>query len=120
MNETELRKLFPQASESFIRKNLSGAVGGLQAPISKPTTPSPLASRPCQRKASEVRVVICVTIIACLRRAYDSDNLVGSGKATRDAIAESLTIDDADPRVEWRYEQIQCRNEGTLVLIQSL
>jgi hypothetical protein len=35
----------------------------------------------------------------------DGDNLAGSFKATRDAVAEWLEVDDADPRVTWAYAQ---------------
>ncbi len=35
----------------------------------------------------------------------DSDNMVGSMKHVRDAIAGVLGIDDKDPRVEWRVNQ---------------
>jgi hypothetical protein len=38
-------------------------------------------------------------------RSLDSDNLAASFKAGRDQIAEWLGIDDADPRVEWKYQQ---------------
>ncbi len=37
----------------------------------------------------------------------DSDNMVGSMKHVRDAIAGVLGIDDKDARVEWRVNQ--CR-----------
>ena len=35
----------------------------------------------------------------------DFDNLVSSAKACRDGIADALGVDDADPRIEWRYQQ---------------
>lgn len=35
----------------------------------------------------------------------DDDNLAGSLKAVRDAIAEWLGLDDRDPRVAWKYAQ---------------
>lgn len=38
-------------------------------------------------------------------KALDSDNLYGSFKATRDAIADWLGIDDRDPRVTYLCEQ---------------
>jgi len=38
-------------------------------------------------------------------RALDDDNLRGALKAVRDAVAEALGIDDADPRVRWQYGQ---------------
>jgi hypothetical protein len=35
----------------------------------------------------------------------DSDNLQASFKNCRDAVADRMDIDDADPRVTWRYAQ---------------
>lgn len=46
-----------------------------------------------------------VTITRVGKRMLDSDNLVASAKFLRDAVADRLGVDDADPRVEWRYEQ---------------
>jgi hypothetical protein len=42
----------------------------------------------------------------------DSDNLAGSFKATRDAVAEWLGVDDADPRVTWAYTQGRSSAKG--------
>lgn len=38
-------------------------------------------------------------------RGLDSDNLQGSAKHVRDAIAEILGVDDRDERVRWTVEQ---------------
>ena len=38
-------------------------------------------------------------------RALDDDNAVCSAKATRDAVAQWLALDDRDPRVMWVVEQ---------------
>jgi hypothetical protein len=35
----------------------------------------------------------------------DSDNLSGSQKGVRDAVAQWLGLDDADPQVKWLYAQ---------------
>lgn len=37
----------------------------------------------------------------------EGDNLEGSLKAVRDEVARLLGLDDADPRVTWRYEQLE-------------
>lgn len=42
-------------------------------------------------------------------RAFDDDNLRGAFKAVRDAVAEFWHMDDADPRIEWRYVQAKGR-----------
>lgn len=46
-----------------------------------------------------------VTLTRIGPRTLDDDNLRGAMKATRDGVADRLGIDDADPRVEWRYGQ---------------
>ena len=46
-----------------------------------------------------------VTITRISPRTLDSDNLAGSQKHIRDGLADQLQINDADPRVEWRYAQ---------------
>ncbi len=49
----------------------------------------------------------CVVTITrrSLGRALDDDNAVSSAKATRDAVAEWLGVDDRDPRVTWVVAQ---------------
>ena len=49
-------------------------------------------------------LVVTLTRIAP-SNGLDSDNMVGSQKHVRDAIAKVLGIDDGDPRVEYRVEQ---------------
>lgn len=39
------------------------------------------------------------------KRTLDTDNLAAGFKAVRDEIAVWLGADDADPRIEWRYQQ---------------
>ena len=67
-----------------------------------------------------------VTITRHGRRLMDGDNLQAACKALRDGIADRLAVDDADPRVVWRYEQnvqpeysvtvhIQVRNDAAKV-----
>jgi hypothetical protein len=48
--------------------------------------------------------LIC-TLTRVSPRALDSDNLAFAFKAVRDEVAAYFGVDDADPRVEWRYEQ---------------
>lgn len=45
-----------------------------------------------------------VTFTHC-GQAMDDDNLSGAFKGLRDAVAEWAGVDDADPRLVWRYEQ---------------
>lgn len=46
-----------------------------------------------------------VTITRRSPGTLDDDNAVSSAKATRDAVAAWLAVDDRDPRVTWRVEQ---------------
>lgn len=48
-------------------------------------------------------LVVCCTRIA--PRALDDDNAAGAVKASRDAVAEWLGVDDRNPRVTWRVDQ---------------
>ena len=48
--------------------------------------------------------VVTLTRIAP-RRLDVHDNLAGGFRSCVDAIADWLGVDDADPRVSWRYEQ---------------
>lgn len=50
---------------------------------------------------SELRI----TLIRQGMRTLDTDNLAGSGKHVRDAIAKHIGIDDGSPLLEWCYEQ---------------
>ena len=46
-----------------------------------------------------------VEIIRCGKRFLDGDNLQNACKGLRDGIADRLGVDDADPRVQWKYSQ---------------
>lgn len=58
------------------------------------------------RAAKMPYAVPCVvTLTRIAPRTLDGDNLQAGCKAARDAVALYLAVDDADPRVEWRYGQ---------------
>lgn len=46
-----------------------------------------------------------VTLTRVGGRSLDDDNLRSALKGVRDGVADRLGVDDADPRVEWRYAQ---------------
>jgi hypothetical protein len=50
-----------------------------------------------------------VTMIRVAPRKLDGDNLQSGFKALRDGIADRLGVDDADPRVTWKYDQVRGR-----------
>lgn len=58
-----------------------------------------------KRLVEQGPLVVCLQRVA--RRSMDDDNLRGALKAVRDALAQILGIDDADPRVSWAYSQRQ-------------
>lgn len=61
-----------------------------------------------------------VTLVAVRQKRLDDDNLAGGFKALRDAIAESLGIDDGDERIEWIYrQQVGPKPHGTIVMITT-
>lgn len=70
---------------------------------------------------SEICLELCVEFCVYLRRRMDSDNLIGSLKPLRDAIAQSIGIDDGDPRIRWEYAQAQVKHtQGVSVIITVL
>jgi hypothetical protein len=86
----------------------------------KPPTIPALASSPHQHKRRQGSVAVIVTLIACVGRELDSDNLQGSLKPLRDAIAAELGLDDGDKRIRWQYGQIESRGQpGVIVKIET-
>lgn len=51
------------------------------------------------------RLPCVVTLTRVGGRSLDTDNLTSALKGVRDGVADRLGVDDADPRVEWRYAQ---------------
>lgn len=62
---------------------------------------------------------VCVTFVH-VGRAMDDDNLAGSFKGLRDAFAEWVQVDDADPRITWKYEQRKGTPAGVEIRIETL
>lgn len=75
-----------------------------------------LDQKPEVRKGPIVGVVVHVVIIRRGPKPLDDDNLAFAYKGLRDAIAWSLDVDDADPRIKWNYSQIPGKPYGTIVL----
>lgn len=64
-------------------------------------------------------------VIVCLTRhsagTLDAhDNLPSAFKHVVDELASWLGIDDADPRVQWRYEQEKCKKGQTWVSVEVI
>lgn len=81
----------------------------------------PLDNPRAQRKKGKGIVACVVTLIAVRRRESDDDNNIASLKPLRDAIADTLGIDDGDGRLRWEYGQTESRGaEGVIVKIELL
>lgn len=110
---------FRNASAAFKKLNphLFG-VGGLQASKPKPAQRSEVQTG--KLEGGQRGVVYRVTFVLHLRKPYDDDNVVSSCKQIRDAVAESLRIDDGDPRIKFQYNQIRTEgSEGVNVIIET-
>ena len=59
-----------------------------------------------------------VTITRLAPTSLDSDNLQGSAKHVRDAIAAWLGVDDRDPRVTWHVGQERQKTYGVRLALR--
>ncbi len=64
---------------------------------------------------------VVVTMTRCSVGTLDDDGAVGAMKSVRDAVAQWLGVDDADPRIEWRVEQrkVKRKEQGVLVRVEA-
>ena len=62
---------------------------------------------------------ITVTLTRLAPRRLDDDNAIAGMKAIRDAVADAFGIDDADPRVEWRYAQERSKAYAVRISIEE-
>lgn len=110
-------------SESVRRRNpdLFG-LGSVAPQERKPSAKPALDGHKKRQPRRKGRLAIVVTLIACRRRLCDEDNSgMGGCKALRDAIAESLGVDDGSPCIRFQYSQVHTTgNEGTIVMIERL
>ena len=118
-----VKDAFKNASLSFQRRNphLFG-VGGVAAHGPKPAAVSAL-ERGVQKPARGAEgMVIRVVLVAVRHRLLDGhDGVAYACKPLTDAIAASLGLDDADPRLHWEYHQIQtaqAQTEGVMVKVE--
>ena len=94
-------------------------MGGAEKPLAKRDAPCALDGIRTPRQGGAAGVVI--SLVRFGRRPLDSDNLAGSQKHLRDAIAASLGIDDGDSRIRWECGQIETRGQqGVMVKIENL
>ena len=118
MSPEQLKSKFPNASPTFIK--LNSAVGSV-CPDQREPGPKPALEPHLSRKPKgKGRVAVRCSIIVCCHKLYDDDNSISGGtKALRDAIAESVGLDDGDKRIRWHYGQLQTSGEqGVIVRIE--
>lgn len=118
MTPEQLKKLFPNASQSTIARN-SPIPGRLQDPERKPASLPSLVKGPRIRRSGKNRVAIVISIISLRRRFADEDNVGPAGaKTLRDCIARTIGVDDGDPGIKWEYSVMQTIGpEQTIVKI---
>lgn len=119
MNHADLTaKGFTQQPDGTWSKR--SAVRAVETSISKPTATPTLANGPKKYRQRKGRVAVVVTLIATIGRELDSDNLQGACKPLRDAIAESLGLDDGDGRIRWEYGQCETRGQQGVIVKVAL
>lgn len=69
------------------------------------------------RECAHVPLPIVVTMTRHSAGKLDDDNLRGALKAVRDGVALAYRVDDADRRIEWRYDQAKCARGEHFVTI---
>lgn len=108
-------------SEATRKRNphLFGSLRAVEADQPQ-STAAPALERGQPKRARGQGGVRCrVDFIACVRRVLDDDNLAGSLKPLRDAVARRLGIDDGDGRIAWECQQVPTRgSEGVIVKIE--
>ena len=102
---------------TFVRRRPVGALApGQPQPqpagaLDEPTPPRRRRARGLGRGTpAESRGGLQFDLVAFLRLRLDDDNLTGGLKPLRDAVAQSLGIDEADPRL--RFVVHQCPGAG--------
>lgn len=109
---------FNEKTQRKIRDQLCNDLRPVEARQPEPAVASALDSCLKESKQSTNRVAISIVFVVLLRRVMDSDNLIGSLKPCRDAVCESLGIDDGDERITFEYHQVKTTgSEGVIVKI---
>ena len=110
-------------SESTRKRNpgLFGPLRAVEAHQPKPASAPALERGESKRARGQGGVRCRVTLVACVRRPLDDDNLTGACKPLRDAIATRLGIDDGDGRIAWDCQQVATKGgEGVIVRVEMV
>lgn len=115
--QDELRKRFPHASASFLKRNTLPAAGNLSSdPKSQQIVcDDPLAKTPGETKNSGR---VSVRIVSYRKRLLDPDNLIGGAKYFTDTLRYcGLIPDDREQDITLQVEQKKSNQECTLIEI---
>lgn len=69
-------------------------------------------------QALRIKPPCTVVLVRASSGLLDSDNLWGSQKKVRDAVADVLRVDDADPSVTWVVDQVKCARGASGVFVE--
>jgi len=94
--------------------------GGLEAGQPEPTPAKALVRNHPKQERRKDGLAVCISLTAIRRRLLDDDNNVGSFKPLRDAIAETIGIDDGSDRIQWRYFQQQTTGRECVAVLITL
>jgi hypothetical protein len=67
----------------------------------------------------QFQLPVTVTLTRLGGKRLDDDNLARSMKAVRDVVAEWLGVDDADPRIRWRYQSRPAYVMGCMITVRT-
>jgi hypothetical protein len=110
-------KLPNYVSETIKRLNPNLFVRRVDSEISEPDPRRALVEDVQAREKSSRCVAYRVVLVAHRKRLVDDDNNVAGCKPLRDAIAETLRIDDGDERIQWEYGQVKTSGTGGVFVI---
>lgn len=117
----ELKRLIPWGVSEDVLKRSARPVGGLVPAQREPSTKPALDKKPQESQGSAPGFRVCITLISLRHRLLDDDNLVAGCKPLRDAIARRLGIDDADPRIAFKYGQHRTEGrQGVVVVVETM
>lgn len=120
LTKETFRKLFPKAyHDEFCKPNLGVHLDTDSSKATEPIHLQPLVEGKRRGKRPKISVALRITIVVYRERHLDSDSVSASCKWIRDAIAESLGVDDGDPKIDWEYEQVRTRGQqGVMVKVE--
>lgn len=121
-DDLKAKGFFQNGDGSWSKPGAAVSVRAVETHSPEQIKTRPLDGGKAKLGRSKRGVEICVRLVALRRRLLDShDNARYACKPLVDAIAETLGIDDADPRVKWEYGQVETRGvEGVVVTIETV